>query len=279
MRAWSKCTAQHRMTASKSALQLLCFFGKGLSQLLEICWCYFFSIIRSRALEQFLLLFALAFPAHLSETLLKRFPLHFKAWQWSEPGHCLQAVKTWHGLEKELYQIRTLVFRGVWTYFDQQLAKQRKRSKTYMKSRSVKAVCRAVLQTLWPQKANGEYKEGIVDVVQSAKSSDTAIYAVFLIESCFLEVGLFSPRWAQWTNSLKLCDYGCKEKQWQLMPGYVEWDSSLSVPQDHSEMGEMFSFIFKDYVWVIIWTSAGHISPKTRTWDSSVMAGRGLCFL
>lgn len=31
---------------------------------------------------------ALAFPAHLAESLLKRFPLRFKACRHSEPGHC-----------------------------------------------------------------------------------------------------------------------------------------------------------------------------------------------
>lgn len=62
--------------------------------------------------------------------------------------------------------------------YDQQLAKGRKKSKTSgMKSSLVKAVCRAVLQTLCPQGGKGEYKEGIVNVIQSAKASDTAAYA------------------------------------------------------------------------------------------------------
>lgn len=70
VKVWSKCTAQHRMTASKSALQLLCFFEKGLSQLLQICWCFFISIKQARAPELFLSPSALAFPAHLAESLL-----------------------------------------------------------------------------------------------------------------------------------------------------------------------------------------------------------------
>ena len=48
VRVWSKCTAQHRMAAPKSALQLLCFSEKGLSQLLQICWCYFIPIEQVR---------------------------------------------------------------------------------------------------------------------------------------------------------------------------------------------------------------------------------------
>lgn len=46
-----------------------------------------------------------------------------------------------------------------------------------MKSRLVKTVGRATLQTLCPQEGTGEYKEGIMNVIQSAKASDTAAYA------------------------------------------------------------------------------------------------------
>lgn len=46
-----------------------------------------------------------------------------------------------------------------------------------MKSRLVKAVSRAVLQILCPQEGKGEYKVGIVNVIQSAKARDTAAYA------------------------------------------------------------------------------------------------------
>lgn len=92
VRMWSKCTAQHRMTASKSALQLLCFFEKGLSQLLQICWCFFISIKQARAPELFLSPSAPAFPAHLAESLLERFPLCLKACWHSERGHCSKVL-------------------------------------------------------------------------------------------------------------------------------------------------------------------------------------------
>lgn len=48
-----------------------------------------------------------------------------------------------------------------------------------MKSMLVKAVCRAVLQTLRPQEGKGEYEEGIVNVMRSAKTRSTAAYASF----------------------------------------------------------------------------------------------------
>lgn len=37
--------------------------------------------------------------------------------------------------------------------------------------------CRAILQTLCPQEGTGKYKEGILNVIQSAKATDTAAYA------------------------------------------------------------------------------------------------------
>lgn len=46
-----------------------------------------------------------------------------------------------------------------------------------MKSRLVKTICRAIVQTLCPQEGTGEYKEGIMNVVQFAETSGTAAYA------------------------------------------------------------------------------------------------------
>lgn len=178
VRVWSKCTAQHRMTASKSALQLLCFFEKGLSQLLQICWCFFISIKRARAPELFLSPSALAFPAHLTESLLEGFPLCLKACWHSGQGHCRQGAHKWSKLDIVLKCdcIRSgLSFLVGMSFFFFPTAS--KREKETQNLCEVGEKTRAILQTLCPQEGMGEYKEGIENVIQSAEASDTAAYA------------------------------------------------------------------------------------------------------
>lgn len=185
VRVWSKCTAQHRVTASKSALQLLCFFEKASVSFYKFADVISFPSNTPGAPELFLCPSAPAFLAYLAESLLERFPLHFKACWHSEPGHSNEVLANSQNLAVSSSQScswnvivseQDLAFWWCMNLFLSIACKRRKKSKTCLKSRLMKAVCRAVVQTLCPQEGKGEHKKGIVNGIQPAEASDTDAY-------------------------------------------------------------------------------------------------------
>lgn len=93
-----------------------------------------------------------------------------------------------NSLEMWLYQIRTLLFRRSELFWINNFQREKEKQSLY----EVKVVenCRGILQTLCPQEGTGEYKEGIMNVIQSAKASDAALMPV--LKMIFWKSGSFS---------------------------------------------------------------------------------------